>query len=273
MKEEQRQTLKGIMNNIDGVELKEKHGGRFHFRLHMNDHMRSTPLEALELGQRSYNCLKRAGYSTIGELVDAISGGQELKGMDFTEAIKKAVGLMNEDNHLEAELERLEGLKSKESLRKAKIVQKISTLDPDDDLYDEMYSELQTVLRQHIENLNEVETQIRKTTIAIQNAENGIVTAKMLEEYIRQLMDDMDKLSMEQERDLMRSLLQSVEIFPEQQPNGAWVKRLTFKMPIVVDGEEFTDMVNKSGKFDDYDTETGDEKVSHPKDDTSRPSV
>jgi len=81
MKEEQRQTLKGIMNNIDGVELKEKHGGRFHFRRHMNDHMRSAPLEALELGQRSYNCLKRAGYSTIGELVDAISGGQELKGL------------------------------------------------------------------------------------------------------------------------------------------------------------------------------------------------
>ena len=81
MKEEQRQTLKGIMNNIDGVELKEKHGGKFHFRLYMNEHMRNAPLEALELGQRSYNCLKRAGYSTIGELVDAITGGHELKGI------------------------------------------------------------------------------------------------------------------------------------------------------------------------------------------------
>ena len=81
MKTEQRRTLKGIMNEIDGVELKEKHGGKFHFRVHMNDHIRNTPLEALELGQRSYNCLKRAGYSTIGELVDAISRGQELEGI------------------------------------------------------------------------------------------------------------------------------------------------------------------------------------------------
>ena len=73
----------GIIETSDPavLELKEKHGGSFLFRLHMNEHMRSTPLEALELGQRSYNCLKRAGYSTIGELVDAISGGQELKGI------------------------------------------------------------------------------------------------------------------------------------------------------------------------------------------------
>ena len=79
MKTDQRQTLQGIMNDMEGVELKEKHGGQFHFRLHLTEKMQNTPLEALELGQRSYNCLKRAGYSTIGELTDAISGSQDLK--------------------------------------------------------------------------------------------------------------------------------------------------------------------------------------------------
>ena len=79
MKTPQRQTLKGIMNNLDGVELKEKRGGRFHFRLHLTEQMMSAPLEALELGQRSYNCLKRAGYNTVGELAGAISEGKELK--------------------------------------------------------------------------------------------------------------------------------------------------------------------------------------------------
>ena len=47
----------------------------------MNEQIRNAPLEALELGQRSYNCLKRAGYNTIGELVSAISEGKELKGI------------------------------------------------------------------------------------------------------------------------------------------------------------------------------------------------
>ena len=81
MKTEQRQSLREIMNSIEGVELNERHGGKFHFRLHMNEQIRNAPLEALELGQRSYNCLKRAGYNTIGELVSAISEGKELKGI------------------------------------------------------------------------------------------------------------------------------------------------------------------------------------------------
>lgn len=79
MMTKQRQTLKGIMNSIDGVELKEKHGGQFHFQLRLTEQMKTTPLEALELGQRSYNCLKRAGYGTIGELAVAITGGKDLK--------------------------------------------------------------------------------------------------------------------------------------------------------------------------------------------------
>ena len=81
MKEEQRQSLKEIISSIEGAELKEKHGRKFHFCLHMTEKMSNTPLEALELGQRSYNCLKRAGYSTVGEVADAIIGGRELKGI------------------------------------------------------------------------------------------------------------------------------------------------------------------------------------------------
>ena len=79
MKTEQRQTLEGIMNSMGGVELKEKRGGKFLFSLYLTKQMENTPLEALELGQRSYNCLKRAGYGTIGELANAIFGGLELR--------------------------------------------------------------------------------------------------------------------------------------------------------------------------------------------------
>ena len=79
METQQRQTLKEIMNSMDGVELTGKKGGRFHFRLHLTEQMMSVPLETLDLGQRSYNCLKRAGYSTIGDLARSVSEGKELK--------------------------------------------------------------------------------------------------------------------------------------------------------------------------------------------------
>lgn len=71
----------GIMNQMDGVNLHEKKGGRFKFRMHMTQEMSESSIETLDLSVRSYNSLKRAGFNTVGEVVDAISSGTELNGI------------------------------------------------------------------------------------------------------------------------------------------------------------------------------------------------
>lgn len=68
----------GVMNQLDGVNLHEKKGGRFKFRMHMTQSMSNAQLEALDLGVRAYNSLKRAGYNTIGDVVEAVSSGADL---------------------------------------------------------------------------------------------------------------------------------------------------------------------------------------------------
>ena len=47
--------------------------------IYINEKLRTTELEALELSVRSSNCLHRAGYRTIGELVEAIESSEDLK--------------------------------------------------------------------------------------------------------------------------------------------------------------------------------------------------
>lgn len=37
----------GIMSQLDGMQLEEKHGSRFKFRMHMAQSMSDMPLEAL----------------------------------------------------------------------------------------------------------------------------------------------------------------------------------------------------------------------------------
>ena len=78
MNKDQRQSLKGIMNRIEGVDLHEKHGGSFKFKMHVTQSMSDTPLEALDLGVRSYNSLKRAGFSTVGQLAEAVAGEENV---------------------------------------------------------------------------------------------------------------------------------------------------------------------------------------------------
>ncbi len=73
------QKLKSIFNSMDGIDLHETRNGRFHFQVFLSQKMQETDIEGLELSVRSYNCLKRAGYETIGQLAEDIAGGIDVR--------------------------------------------------------------------------------------------------------------------------------------------------------------------------------------------------
>ena len=78
MSTDQSQTLSQIIEQITGDRIHEKKGGKFFFNIYLNSKMSDTPIEALDLGVRAYNSLKRAGYGTVGNLAEAIAGGTSI---------------------------------------------------------------------------------------------------------------------------------------------------------------------------------------------------
>lgn len=68
-----------LVPNADLEEIRERRNGQMRFPIYINDKLNATEIEALELSVRSGNCLHRAGYRTIGELVEAIDGREDLK--------------------------------------------------------------------------------------------------------------------------------------------------------------------------------------------------
>ena len=71
--------IKEIFNSIEGVDLHEKKRGRFYYTLHLTPKMEEADIEALDLGVRAYNGLKRAGYNTVGQLVAGITSGEDIR--------------------------------------------------------------------------------------------------------------------------------------------------------------------------------------------------
>ena len=70
--------VKDLMNQLEGVDLHDKRGGKFKFQIHLTGVIRQTPVDALELSVRAYHCLMRYGYATIGDLVEGIAAGDDL---------------------------------------------------------------------------------------------------------------------------------------------------------------------------------------------------
>ena len=60
-------------------ELKKIGDGRLKFPIYLNSKLHETDIEALELSVRSSNCLHRAGFSTIGDLVESIDSFDDLR--------------------------------------------------------------------------------------------------------------------------------------------------------------------------------------------------
>jgi len=68
-----------LVPTADFKAIKMQRNGKLRFPIYINDNLRSTELEALDLSVRSNNCLYRAGYRTIADLVESINSGEDLK--------------------------------------------------------------------------------------------------------------------------------------------------------------------------------------------------
>lgn len=68
-----------LVPEADFKEIKKRRAGKLRYPIYINSRLMETELEALDLSARSSNCLHRAGYRTIGELVEAIESSDDLK--------------------------------------------------------------------------------------------------------------------------------------------------------------------------------------------------
>ncbi|MBE5926168.1 MAG: hypothetical protein E7270_04315 [Lachnospiraceae bacterium] len=71
--------MKTLVPVADFMEIKERRKGKLKFQIYISDKLRTTELEALELSVRSSNCLHRAGFKTVAQLVETIEGSEDLK--------------------------------------------------------------------------------------------------------------------------------------------------------------------------------------------------
>lgn len=67
-----------LVPNADITGIKERRDGKLRFPIYLNEKLNETELEALDLSVRSSNCLHRAGFRTIGDLVNSINGREDL---------------------------------------------------------------------------------------------------------------------------------------------------------------------------------------------------
>lgn len=118
---------------------------------------------------------------------------------------------------------------------KARLMDEIDSLDPDDKHYIKRKADLDDRLYKMYDKIEDTENQL----VAARAKKMAIEAEKLTGDNIYKVLIFFDKLYSvmddQEKRQLMESLLSEVQIYEERQPNGQWLKSIKFKLPIIAE--------------------------------------
>ena len=116
---------------------------------------------------------------------------------------------------------------------KSKIMEEIDTLDPDDRHYIIRKSDLDERLYKMYDKIEEAENSLMDARAKKQAIEADKITGDNIYKVLicfEKLYNVMNPL---ERKKLMEHLISEIQIYPERQPNGQWLKSIKFRLPIV----------------------------------------
>ena len=116
---------------------------------------------------------------------------------------------------------------------KSKIMEEIDTLDPDDRHYIIRKSDLDERLYRMYDKIEEAENNLMDARAKKQAIEADKITGDNIYRVLvcfEKLYNVMNPL---ERKKLMEHLISEIQIYPERQPNGQWLKSIKFRLPIV----------------------------------------
>lgn len=135
------------------------------------------------------------------------------------------------------EKERLAKEKDKLESKKSKLLRRIAELDIDDKLYDDLMKTYRESVNEVNEQINIMENKLYQNNLAIENAEGENLSTEVYKRIIDEMLDNIDDMNDVDKKTLMNLLIEKIEIYPEKQKDGRWIKSVQFKIPLNIDGK------------------------------------
>ena len=184
--------------------------------------------------QRGYKCTysKQIQEEVLdGAVAEVIS--KLVSNPKFAAMMQEKINMKVDTTAIEQEIAAYEKQLRQYYSTKSRLMDEIDNLDPDD--------------RHFVSRKSDLDDRLYKMYDKIEDAENGLMDArakkqaieadKITGDNIYKILVCFDKLyttmSEAERRKLVEILIDEVQIYPERQPNGQWLKSIRFKLPII----------------------------------------
>lgn len=151
----------------------------------------------------------------------------------FVSMIQEKINMKVDTSAIENEIDNYQKELRKSHSTKFKLIEEIDALDVEDKHYKRRKNDLDDRLYRMYDKIEELEGQL----IEAKAKKETIETEKLTGDNIYKVLIYFDKLYKTlndvERRQLIETLISEIQIYEYKQPNGQWLKSITFKLPII----------------------------------------
>lgn len=151
----------------------------------------------------------------------------------FAAMMQEKINMKVDTTAIEQEIAAHEKLLRQSYSTKSRLMEEIDSLDPDDKHYIKRKADLGDRLYKMYDKIEDAENLL----IAARAKKMSIEAEKLTGDNIYKVLIYFDKLysvmNEQEKRQIMESLISEIQIYPERQPNGQWLKSIKFRLPII----------------------------------------
>ncbi len=125
---------------------------------------------------------------------------------------------------------------------KARLERQMDNLDVNDPYYDRKISDLQRRYDEQYGRIDEVEVQIDDVQSQIRSTRQEKISGDNIYRLLLAFDQVYEAASEVERKEFMRAFIERIELFPEKQPDGNWIRKIIFNFPVPVNGTEVKEL-------------------------------
>ena len=114
----------------------------------------------------------------------------------------------------------------------------MDTLDFNDSYYDRKALDLQRRYDEQYELIEDMETQLAEIQGQIDDIHQEKITADNIYHLLLAFDEVYNAATEVEQKEFMRAFIERIDIFPEKQPDGSWIRNIVFAFPVPYNGKE-----------------------------------
>ena len=151
----------------------------------------------------------------------------------FASMMQEKINMKVDTTVIDQEITALEKQLKQSYAVKRKTLEEIETLDPDGRHYKRLKADLDDRLYRMYDKIDDQEQSLIEAKAKKQSIESEKVTGDNIYKILIYFDKFYSLMNEEERRKLMESLIEEIQIYEERQPNGQWLKSITFRLPII----------------------------------------